>query len=673
MSSESTFEPPTITDEDICRASRLLDLPVDAFYGTEGADPRQEVLRCMGSIDVAACPGSGKTTLLVAKLAILAEKWKHNTRGICVLSHTNAARHEIEKHLANTAAGQRLLAYPHYIGTIHGFVNEFLAVPWLRSRGYTIKMIDTDVCHRWRWKSLPFNTRQTLEKNHFGPSVLSVKTPDFGIGQVRWGKGGRLGMDTSTYRNIQHVCEKSAFDGYFCYDEMFMWAGELMDAMPVVVDVLRDRFPILLIDEAQDNSKEQSEILSQIFLRGDNAVIRQRFGDANQAIFDFQGAKEAETDKFPGASKIDLPNSYRFGQTIADMAEPLGLEPYGLQGVGPKKALASGSQTGQHTIFLFDENCAAKVMDAYGELLLETFSDFEMREEWFTATAVGQVHRPPGEDSNHKFPHHIGHYWPDYDPELSKHDPVPSTFMQYVFSGKGKSEAQHDTNAMVEKIAEGVHRLSDFTTAEKSLARSKHRHRYILKLLEAFPDIREEYQNLIVQFTLKTLPTTEAWQSHWCGIVRSIAEVITRSPLPEEADDFLMWNDNLVSPIASIDANRSRNNIYRYHKNGRQVSIQAGSIHSVKGQTHTATLVLDTFFNKHNLEKLLPWLTKKKHGWKNADGVQQKSRLKLHYVAMTRPTHLLCLALKQNSLTEEQICAIQSHGWRILKVRNDGS
>jgi hypothetical protein len=155
--------------------------------------------------------------------------------------------------------------------------------------------------------------------------------------------------------------------------------------------------------------------------------------------------------------------------------------------------------------------------------------------------------------------------------------------------------------------------------------------------------------------------------------VRSIAEVITRSPLPEEADDFLMWNDNLVSPIASIDANRSRNNIYRYHKNGRQVSIQAGSIHSVKGQTHTATLVLDTFFNKHNLEKLLPWLTKKKHGWKNADGVQQKSRLKLHYVAMTRPTHLLCLALKQNSLTEDQICAIQSHGWRILKVRNDGS
>ena len=168
MSSEGKFESPTVTDADICRASRLLGLPVDAFYGQDGTDKRQEVLKCMDSIDVAACPGSGKTTLLVAKLAILAEKWQYRTRGICVLSHTNAARHEIEKHLGNTAAGRRLLGYPHYIGTIHGFVNEFLALPRLRSLGYPIKMIDTEVCRRRRWYSLSFNTRNALEQNHHG-------------------------------------------------------------------------------------------------------------------------------------------------------------------------------------------------------------------------------------------------------------------------------------------------------------------------------------------------------------------------------------------------------------------------------------------------------------------------------------------------------------------------
>jgi hypothetical protein len=674
MSSEGTFESPTVTDKDICRASRLLGLPVNAFYGTDGTDPRQEVLKCMDSIDVAACPGSGKTTLLVAKLAILAEKWQYRTRGICVLSHTNAARHEIEKHLGNTATGRRLLGYPHYIGTIHGFVNEFLAVPWLRSRGYTIKMIDTEVCRRRRWNSLPFNTRSALEQNHYGPSVLSVKTPDFGIGQVRWGKGGQLGTDTPTYGNIQKACQQSAVDGYFCYDEMFMWAGELIDTTPVIIDVLRDRFPILLIDEAQDNSKEQSAILSRIFIEGDNAVIRQRFGDANQAIFDFQGAEEAITDKFPGASKMELPNSYRFGQTIADMADPLGLEPYGLQGIGPKKALSSGSPEGQHTIFLFDENSAAKVLDAYGELLLETFSDLELCEEWFAAMAVGQIHRPPDEDKDHKFPNHIGHYWSDYDPELTKHDPTPHTFMQYVFAGQGKSELQRETHAMVEKIAEGFLRLSDFTTGEKSLIRPKHPHRHILQLLETSPDIREQYQNLIVQFTVKQeTPTTETWEGHWLGIVRSIAEAIAGSPLSADVDGFLTWNDTPFTPATPSDANRIRNNIFRYRKNGREVSIQAGSIHSVKGQTHTATLVLETFWYDHNIELILPWFTKKKHGWKKADGVRQEARLKLHYVAMSRPTHLLCLAMKQGVLNDEQMNTIRTHGWRLIQVQQDGN
>lgn len=80
-------------------------------HANRAGDPRQNVLNYMDSIDVAACPGSGKTTLLVAKLAILAEKWQYRTRGICVLSHTNAARHEIEKHLGNTATGRRLLGY----------------------------------------------------------------------------------------------------------------------------------------------------------------------------------------------------------------------------------------------------------------------------------------------------------------------------------------------------------------------------------------------------------------------------------------------------------------------------------------------------------------------------------------------------------------------------------
>jgi superfamily I DNA/RNA helicase len=235
MSDGPPFQSLAIADKDIRWASNLLGLKQGAFHGEDGTDPRQDVLKCMETIDVAACPGSSKTTLLVAKLAILAERWPCCTRGICVLSHTNVARHEIEKRLGNTAIGERLLSYPHLVGTIHGFVNEFLAIPWLRSMGYPVKMINTEICQKRRWSALPFSIKSGLEANGYGVSLLSIKSSDFNVGEIHWGKNRtNISMSTPTYQAIQNVCRQSATEGCFCYDEMFVWAQNLIEKLPQV-------------------------------------------------------------------------------------------------------------------------------------------------------------------------------------------------------------------------------------------------------------------------------------------------------------------------------------------------------------------------------------------------------------------------------------------------------
>ena len=134
---------PEITDDEIDSVCELM--------GLDGFDaPRRAFLKRRTTVDVSACPGSGKTTLIVAKLAILAGKWPHRTRGICVLSHTNVAREQIEHRLGRSVVGQRLLSYPHFIDTIHGFVNRFLALPWLYSNGYPSPTIDDDVTTSYR-------------------------------------------------------------------------------------------------------------------------------------------------------------------------------------------------------------------------------------------------------------------------------------------------------------------------------------------------------------------------------------------------------------------------------------------------------------------------------------------------------------------------------------------
>lgn len=112
-----------ITDEDILWAEDIMGGKI--HFDSARAD----VIKNMESVDIQAFPGSGKTTILVAKLAILAKKWTYSNVGICVLSHTNVAREEIEERLGNTEIGRKLLSYPHFIGTMHSFFDKFVALP----------------------------------------------------------------------------------------------------------------------------------------------------------------------------------------------------------------------------------------------------------------------------------------------------------------------------------------------------------------------------------------------------------------------------------------------------------------------------------------------------------------------------------------------------------------
>ena len=665
------FTPPEVTDEDIRPACALLDLQENAFHGPDGNDPRQHVLKCMDTIDVAACPGSGKTTLLVAKLAMLAGKWQHRTRGICVLSHTNAARNEIETRLGNTSVGRRLLSYPHFIGTIHAFANEFLALPSLRRRGYRASMIQTDLCQAWRWNALPAGIRAGLQNNHHDSSVLSVESPDFGVGSLRWGKGGHLGIATPTYVALQDVCRRSAERGYFCYDEMLMWANHLLDEFPSVVTTIRNRFPLLFIDEAQDNSEEQSRLLHRIFVDGETLVVRQRFGDGNQAIFEHIDAKAAETDSFPDeGAKCDLASSHRFGQKIAELVDPLGLVPYDLAGLGPRMPLESGAE-GPHTIFLFAEVDCCKVLDAYAALLATTFSQAELRNGIFTA--VGAVHRHKGDDYK---PRHVCHYWQSYDAEITRKDSNPRTFVQCVYSGLGKAQLAGETYPVVGKIAEAILRLASMADGANPIRPGRLCHRRVLELLDNDANNRKSYLELVAAFALTPESlTATSWDNGWSAVAREIAITVAGQPsLNADADSFLAWSNAPGGPPAVDGAPTCKDNVYRCTKGGKEVAIRVGSIHSVKGETHTATLIMETFWYDHNLEEIRPWLDGTKSGHASSSD-RQGRRLKLHYVAMTRPTHLLCLAMKRSTfedgagdLNEDMIAKLEARGWQVKLI-----
>ncbi|MCK1546179.1 hypothetical protein IVB12_30630 [Bradyrhizobium sp. 179] len=146
------------------------------------------------------------------------------------------------------------------------------------------------------------------------------------------------------------------------------------------------------------------------------------------------------------------------------------------------------------------------------------------------------------------------------------------------------------------------------------------------------------------------MPESEEWSSVWVPALHAIGMAISKSTGSAAALEFLDYP--LVAATAGTFS--TRDNIFRHPAAGPAVKIRVGSTHSVKGETHTATLVLDTFYSKHSLVALKPWLLGQKSGGAGP-GVRDLTRLKQHYVAMTRPTHLLCLAISGSAFSAAEL------------------
>ena len=93
------------------------------------------------------------------------------------------------------------------------------------------------------------------------------------------------------------------------------------------------------------------------------------------------------------------------------------------------------------------------------------------------------------------------------------------------------------------------------------------------------------------------------------------------------------------------------------------IPIEINTIHGAKGQTHQATLVLETYYYQSDLVTILPYLTGR--NIQNPRTRVLTRFLPLTYVSCTRPSHLLCLAIQKDHINADQQNQLLEFGWRI--------
>lgn len=267
---------------------------------------------------VLAGPGAGKTRFLVNHIKnILNNSKRLKILGkIACITYTNVATETILKRVGDH--GGRL-----EISTIHSFLYKHIVKPYVHLiahshdlnatkidghddivlSGYQVLtewknttgqayLADDDIIEAWkklRWKFDSVNVNQ-----------LIVRPP-------RPMSSGRYNFKLDSYLEYKKILWR---EGNLHHDDVLFFSYELIRAYPFILTVLRAKFPYFLVDEFQDTSPIQIEILRQV---GQTETIVGVVGDEIQSIYSFLGAVPGQLATFSliGINEYQINDNWR--------------------------------------------------------------------------------------------------------------------------------------------------------------------------------------------------------------------------------------------------------------------------------------------------------------------------------------------------------------------------
>ncbi len=634
-----------ISDSDIEHIEKIL-LPLGCSFNEE----RRAFIRCLKSRDVVACPGSGKTTALLAKILILASKMPfQDGRGICVLTHTNVGINEIKKRLGDGA--DHLFRHPNFFGTIQAFVNRFLAIPGYKQEyGKGLQFIDSDVYYA-KIKSLYAKNQRKLYwlKNRgeadtlggywFEPDELHIvknwNAPNIGVGR-----------HTKTYKAIYNIRHEILKNGILSYNDAYTIALRHINFHPSIIEAFCFRFAYIFIDEMQDTDSHQIKILEKIFDKTRQVV--QRLGDPNQAIY---SKARKEMVWAPSLYALHFSDSCRFGTNITKILCTVRVDPQIELKENPKQ-----NSLPFHLLSYTDETIS-QVLKGFAFLIkkygLNNLND--IKDPIFKA--VGWI----GKDKTKEGKLCLRSYLPTYQKSIQNNKRYFTNLLSYLHAAVMYGEAVSNVKVYLEYLRNAVLRvlaIGGMKNPESGQSFTSQTFRRWLRYEKptAYAELQQKMSVWIME--LRTINNIHEVREEIIKYLNSAEWIQLKNG--EKVKAFLKENSLEVQ----IDEEQPVN-IFKDDESG--IEIKVATVHSVKGETHTATLYLDTYYQKKvDSERIMEFL----EGNFSEDETRRAyhiENLKIAHVAFSRPSHLLAFACHEDKLNGH-IKNLKKNGWKIVSV-----
>lgn len=654
----------SITDDDIFYSEKIL-LPEGKTFD----DERKNFIRNLNTLDLQAVPGSGKTTVLLAKLLILERKLPFpDGSGILVLSHTNAAideiKHKIQKHCP------KLFSYPNFIGTIQSFVDEFLAIPFYTSKFKKKPVrIDSEIFDEIAssyFKNLPNSGAKSWLLRQYDPENF-FKSLRFDVDlNLLKGMNGEVCLrndnNSATYKTFKTIKSKILQSGFLNYDDAYFLAELYLKYFPDIKNILQKRFSNVYVDEMQDMDTHQYDLLEKLFFDEGNSLSNfQRIGDKNQAIYNSVKVNEIWNDRLV---ILRLSGSQRLSKAIADIVCDFALH------TNDEFEIVGLNECEIKPHILVFENPSIKDIIPHFAQLVRTFKedgsliDFD---KYPTKVIAWNTEWKVQADSENIAKLRLVDYFNGFKKDKQKPKPDYTCLKSYLlFYDKNKltleSIRKNILNAFLKILRlENVNGEDGRTYTKKKLIDFIKQKDFI---------IHEQFHLNIYNWSIGIIKrnTNDVWNEikeyapFFLGIYSVTPLSNSLNFISADVEDILM--ENVEEPETT--------NIYKE----ADLEIEITSVHAVKGQTHCATLYLESFFDRgygnYESERLrnqflgTQTITQTLATIPNShDKIIQST--KMAYVGFSRPTNLLCIAIHKNRF-DSHFSDINRDKWEVIEI-----
>lgn len=283
-------------------------------------DLQRRFISLFESKAIIAGPGAGKTTSLAAKIILLFRQLEKtgSKESLCIITYTNVAVNEINSALSK--AGLGTIKHPHFIGTIHEFLNHFCVIPYFRLNfGHCSLFFDQS-----HSGDVEFYKKYLKRKDSWMNDGAIEKIAKNITDTKLFFNKETLNFDLENMNNNERVVEsfrknkdrmlkaKKArkTQGYLEFDDTFPFAEAFLST-DRYKEILRSRFKYVFVDEFQDTNFSGASLLKQIF--DSDKCIFQLIGDPYQTIM----YEHTSMPEIVEQNTFRMNRSNRFGKEIS--------------------------------------------------------------------------------------------------------------------------------------------------------------------------------------------------------------------------------------------------------------------------------------------------------------------------------------------------------------------